>query len=364
MARIGSSEVGGVEACTFRLGEALMQRGHQVTLYGGQPKEEISFSSSQIPLRLFPYLETRKVPNLGTRFQRLIQRLHFAWNARRDLSEETFDAILIFKPYDFVAAWFWRKRGVRARIVASLHGTEFYPGDHWLASRHGGIDAIYAVNDSTARSLEKRYGRSCEIIPNFLDGQQFALLDRPSPPVEKLVLAVGRLVAIKGMDNLVRAFARVQAKIPDARLMLVGDGPERSNLEQLVRQLDLGGVVGMPGVLSEQDVIECHRKCWVYAQPSTGDESFSISTLEAFASGLSVVASDRVRVAREFQKDAAVEIYPAHDATGLEQRLTQSLSESWEENRKRGQRARTIVEKHFLADVILPKIERACANPS
>ena len=145
MAQIGSAEVGGVEAYTFRLGEALLQRGHQVVLYGGRPKEKIPFPPSQIPLRLFPHMETSKIPDLGTRFQRLIQRVHFAWSARHDFFGGGFDAILIFKPYDFVTAWFWRKRGVRARIVASLHGEEFYPCDHFFASRCGGIDAIYAV---------------------------------------------------------------------------------------------------------------------------------------------------------------------------------------------------------------------------
>ncbi len=357
MAPIGSSEVGGVEAYTFRLAEALREQGHQVLLYGGQPKEALSFPL--ISLRLFSYVETQAIPDFGTRFRRLIQRLHFGWKTRSDFLKESFDAILIFKPYDFVTAWFWRRCGLRTRVVASLHGAEFYIGDRFFAQS---IDAMYAVSHSMAQSLQKRYGKPCEVIPNFLSGQGFIFLDRTFPPEEKMVLAVGRLVLMKGMAHLVRAFARVHSKIPAAKLMLIGEGPERPHLEQLIHQLHLDTVIKMPGVFSEQKVIEYHRKCWVYVQPSTGEESFSISVLEAFASGLSVVASDRVHIAKEFQKDMAVEIYPAEDESELEKCLIHALLQPWVENQKQGQRARAMVEKWFLADKVLPQIEKLCGK--
>lgn len=356
MAPIGSSEVGGVESYTFRLAEAFIKRGHEVVLYGGTPRAgDCKISSVGIDLRLFPYLETHVVPDFGTRFQRLIQRIHFAWRTRKHFLKESFDAVLIFKPYDFMTAWFWRQQGLRSRIVASLHGTEFYFGDRFFSKS---IDSIYAVSHSTAQLLEKRYDHSCEIVPNFLDGQRFVFLDRPFPPQEKVILSVGRMVKMKGMAGLMRVFARVHSKIPEARLVLVGDGPERSKLEELARQLDLMETIEMPGILSESEVIEYHRKCWVYVQPSIGDESFSISTLEAFASGLSVIASDHVHVAKYFQKDDAVKIYPAQNGTDLEKLLCDVLAQPWEENQKQGRRARDIVEKTFLAEAVVPQIEK------
>lgn len=378
MAPVGSAEVGGVEAYTFRLAEALLRRGHKVSLYGG--KSETPIALPDIPIKQFPFLETGRVLNLGTRFQRLVQRLHFARQARAELLKENFDAILIFKPYDFVTAWRWKGgitlppeyinplRGpplemeqgpVRARIVASLHGTEFFPGDRFFSQ---GVDALFAVSDPLAKRLGERYGRPCEVIPNFVDGRRFALLDRPSPPPEKWIVCAGRMVAIKGMDALVRAFARVRGIIPDARLLLAGDGPERVKLEELVRELNLGTSVKMPGVLGEAQLIEAHRSCHVYAQPSTGDETFSISALEAFASGLSVVASDRVHIAGEFQREGAAATYPSQDESLLEQKLVGALSETWQENRARGRRARALVEAHYTADAVLPRIENLCGN--
>lgn len=359
MAPIGSAEVGGVEAYSFRLAEALQQRGHQVTLFGGQPKTETPLPATTVPLRLFPYLETAAAPNLGTRFQRLIQRLHFAWTTRNDPSFQTFDAIFIFKPYDFITAWFWRKRGLRARVVASLHGTEFYLLDRFFARC---VDAMYAVASSTAGRLEWRYQQSCAVIPNFIEPQRFAPRTSPEPPPGKIILAVGRLVPIKGMAQLLRAFARVRPQVPEARLVLVGDGPERSRLEKLAAELGVRDAVMLTGVLSESQIIEQHRRCWVYVQPSTGHESFSISTLEAFASGLSVIASDRVEIARDFQKDDAVRICPAADADGLERRLLAALLTPWMEHHQRGQRAGTIVDRKFVPATVLPRIENLLAT--
>ncbi len=355
MAPVGSAEVGGVEVYTFRLAEALRKRGHQVCLYGGRARSPITLPD--IPMRQFPFLETSSVPDFGTRFQRLVQRLHFARKTRDEFLKEDFDAVLIFKPYDFIAARQWRKRGFRGPIVASLHGEEFFMGDRWFSRS---VDAMYAVSEPLARELGERYGRTCEVISNFVDGERFVLLDRPSPPAEKWIVCVGRMVPIKGMDVLLRAFARVREKIPYARLLLAGDGPERERLEKMVQELNLNASVKMPGVLSESQLIEAHRTCWVYVQPSVGDETFSISTLEAFASGLSVIASDRVHIAREFEKENAAEIYPSQDESVLERKLIQVLSESWDENRQRGKRARVIVDIKYVADAVLPRIEKLC----
>ena len=360
MDRIGSAEVGGVESYTFRLGEALARSGHEIVLYGGQPRKPLSFEVPGVSFHLLPHLETAAVPDLGTRFRRLVQRLHFAWRSRNELLREWFDAILIFKPYDLITAWLWRRWGLRARVVASIHGPEFYPGDRQFA---GSVDAWYAVNHSTARAVENRYGKRCEAIPNFLDGKQIAFPDRPHPPQEKLVITVGRLVGWKGLAHLARAFARIHAgpAIKDPlRLAIIGDGPERSPLETLVRDLRIAQKVDFPGVLGEEELADYRKRAWLHVQPSIGYESFSISTLEALASGVNVLASDQVGIAEWFHSDNVLEVYPASDTVELERRLIRLLSESWAENRERSLRARAVVEKEFTVERVVPRIENLC----
>src|SRR5207253_143724 len=108
--------------------------------------------ASSISKNLFLFIETSSVPNLGTRFQRLIQRIHFAFSSKDDLLKESYDAIFIFKPYDFATAWLWRKWGIQSQVIASLHGMEFFAGDRFFSKA---VNAMYSVSEATAEQLSK-----------------------------------------------------------------------------------------------------------------------------------------------------------------------------------------------------------------
>ncbi len=73
----GTSEVGGIEVYALELGEQLQARGHEVTLLGGKPKAGRRHRTLAIRHELFDYIETKDIPKLGTRFRKLVQRLHF-----------------------------------------------------------------------------------------------------------------------------------------------------------------------------------------------------------------------------------------------------------------------------------------------
>src|SRR6202021_3726721 len=79
----GSPEVGGIETFSFTVGEALQKLGHDVVLFGGAPKPGRKHRDTTLTLELHFYWETKSIPDVGTRFQRLIQRLHFAWSMRQ-----------------------------------------------------------------------------------------------------------------------------------------------------------------------------------------------------------------------------------------------------------------------------------------
>lgn len=354
MDRLGSSEVGGVEVYTFRLAEALVARGHEVTLVGGKARENLQVSLKGVTVKCAPFLATSKVPDLGTRFQRLVQRLHFAWKTRHWIREGGYDAILIFKPYDFLTAWLWRWMGVKSRIVASLHGAEFFATDRWFAQW---VDVLYAVNESAGRQLSLRYGKKCDWISNFIDTKKFQKCCREKDVVSPIILSVGRMVPVKGMESLIRVFARIHQRRADTKLVLVGDGPERVRLEVLAKELKIERALEWTGVLSEDEIMKQHRRCWIYVQPSIGEETFCLSALEALASGLSVLTSDGVKVAEYFQPGCAIETYRMRDDVELEQKLEAMLNESWEENQTRGERARLIVEQRFSEQNLVKEVE-------
>jgi glycosyltransferase involved in cell wall biosynthesis len=117
----------------------------------------------------------------------------------------------------------------------------------------------------------------------------------PESP-ERVVLAVGRFVAKKGFDHLVRAFARMGPSLHPARLVLVGDGPQRAGLERLAATLALGGRVVFTGWQSGRVVRERMESAALLAVPSVIAEDSDRDgipnvVLEAMAAGLPVVGS-------------------------------------------------------------------------
>ncbi len=114
----------------------------------------------------------------------------------------------------------------------------------------------------------------------------------PRPPLAAppTVAFSGRLVPLKGADVLLRAFAIVVAQIREARLLIVGDGVERKNLERLTAELGLSPHVRMSGWLAPAEAERHVEGAWVQAVASFS-EHFSLVAGEAAMRGTAVVAS-------------------------------------------------------------------------
>lgn len=102
---------------------------------------------------------------------------------------------------------------------------------------------------------------------------------------------VGRLVREKGVDLAIRAFARVAQEVPDAQFILIGDGPERGAIEQLVATLNLTAKVQMLGHLDRATAEAAVSDCWLQVAPSRWVEPFGLVAIEAQMRGTAVVAS-------------------------------------------------------------------------
>jgi glycosyltransferase involved in cell wall biosynthesis len=105
------------------------------------------------------------------------------------------------------------------------------------------------------------------------------------PPV---VLAAGRLVALKGYDTLLRAFARVRQETP-ARLVILGEGPERPNLERLAAELGVAADVDMPGF--DPNPFRYMKRAGVFVL-SSRYEGLPNVLIQALACGCPVVSTD------------------------------------------------------------------------
>ena len=108
---------------------------------------------------------------------------------------------------------------------------------------------------------------------------------------QPLLLYVGMLKRYKGIDILIRAFARVRAAVPGARLAFAGKGNDRPRLEALVRTLGLADCVSFEGWVSEEEKIDWLRRANALVYPSV-KEGWGIPTMEAAACATPTLASD------------------------------------------------------------------------
>lgn len=122
----------------------------------------------------------------------------------------------------------------------------------------------------------------CEVVPNGVDPEQWTVTPLPDAPV---YAAWGRHVPQKGLDLLIRAFARVREELPDARLLIGGDGPEHERLRALA-----GPGVELVGPLDRAGVQRLLESARVAVVPSRL-EPFGIVAVEAMAAGRGVVWS-------------------------------------------------------------------------
>jgi glycosyltransferase involved in cell wall biosynthesis len=126
------------------------------------------------------------------------------------------------------------------------------------------------------------------VIPNGVDLKLFDLTHVEKVPNQ--ILYVGRLVNFKHVDWLIQAFAEILKEVPDARLKIVGDGPERSNLEAFVRKLDLQRYVTFTGLTSTYEAVaRYYKESEIFVLPSTV-EGEAIALKEAMAANLPVIA--------------------------------------------------------------------------
>ena len=141
-----------------------------------------------------------------------------------------------------------------------------------------------------------------------------------SPPV---ILGAGRLTMQKDFSTLIRAFALLNQKFP-ARLMILGEGEDRKNLESLVRELDLEANVSLPGFVDNPFQYMNNASVFVL---SSRWEGMPNTLLQAMACGVPVISTDCPSGPREILEDGKWgQIVPVGDAEALYQAILASLS--------------------------------------
>lgn len=211
-------------------------------------------------------------------------------------------------------------------------------------------DVIVCVSDDE-RHRGEEFGvkaKAWEVIPNGVDLEQYpratdedrtharAALDlNPSEPI---VVLVGRLARQKGQDTLLKAWPTVLKEVPDARLVLVGDGPDLDDLKAM--NADRVVFAG-----DTKDVAPWFAAASITTIPSRWEAGLSLVAMEAMARGRSVVATD-VAGMKIGIGDAAGEVVPIDDPPALATALAKRLADP-DLARREGDAARARVEERY-----------------
>jgi len=350
----GAPEVGGIETFSFVIGEALQRLGHEVVLFGGQPKAGRKHRATSLTLEIHPYVETKSIPDIGTRFQRLVQRLHFARSIRHAWKKHRVDLVLLAKPFDRPVAWWWKKSRPELRTIMGFQGTDFFAGDRMFYSA---VDAAFAVSPRVADLAEAHTGKRPAFIPNPVDCDVFRPVAPLAPREPWRIIGSGRLIGWKGFANLVEAVARLRRDHGiDAELTIAGEGAESDSLRKQAEALNVASHVHFPGRLQPEELNTRYAACGLYCQPSIGLDACPLATLEAASAGLPLLLSDQVGI-NDFISPLEAASYPARDVDMLVTKLIHlhalRSDPEWTDRAARHERMRAIFASERIAQAIL-----------
>jgi glycogen synthase len=227
----------------------------------------------------------------------------------------------------------------RLPLVVSLQG-ETVMDDHDIYERSTTLrlglrlglrraDAVSACSEFVLRDTARRFGLrpgSGVVVPNGVETGGDADPGMVSLPFDRFVLGLGRVVAKKGFDLLVEAFARLAPERPDVGLVIAGDGPARAGLADQAAALGLASRVHLPGALTRPQVASVMAGADVFVLPSRV-EPFGIVVLEALRAGRPVVASSRGGAGEIVRHEREGLLADPLDATALASAITSLLDD-------------------------------------
>jgi glycosyltransferase involved in cell wall biosynthesis len=192
--------------------------------------------------------------------------------------------------------------------------------ERFLFSRADAVLCVSSALVSRVRSI-RGSSRGVHLVPNAVDADLFRPADsEPRADAAPLVVFSGSLKPWHGLPDLLRAFDLLHEARPQARLRLIGDGPERSRLEALATELGLGDSIEFTGAVPHERVPDLLREADIAAAPYPRLERFYFSPLklgEYLATGLPVVVSSCGDMAGLLEDRESALLVPPGDVSAL-----------------------------------------------
>lgn len=294
--------VNGVVISIATFTRELRRQGHEVEIYApaypGHRDEDPQvhrLTSLALPTRpryplALPYSSARVWPHLAARPPDVVHSQHpfLAGREARRVARRLGRPLIL--TYHTLLRWYAHYVPLPRPLVEAMAV--------WVSRQYANSADRVVVPTRSVGQLLRSYGvrQPIHAVPTGVDLE--LLRSTPRTPVRgrfgipegaPVVAYSGRLAKEKNLDLLISAFAQVAQKRPEARLLLIGDGPWRERCEQLAASLGMAARVHITGYLPHQQVFDCLAEAQVFAFPSLTDTQ-GVAVLEAMAVGCPPVA--------------------------------------------------------------------------
>jgi len=317
---------GGVSAHVHDLANALIRKGHYVSVIAPAESEE------DLP----SFVESTGKPR-AIRYNGSVARLSFGPLVARRVSkwieQGEFDVLHVHEPLapsvSVLACWAakgpivatWHSSMDRSRVILSLAKLAQTVMEK--------VSARIAVSPAARQTMMEHLGGDAVIIPNGVDVQAFADAT-PMPGWEatnKSLVFFGRVdESRKGLTVLLQALPKIRETFPEVKLLIAGPGDCEDLLDDLADE-DRAMITQL-GLVDEIDKPNVYASGTIYVAPNTGGESFGIVLLEAMASGTPVIASDLPAFRRVLQDGECGKLFFNEDSESLAQAVIDLLNDS------------------------------------
>ena len=212
----------------------------------------------------------------------------------------------------------------------TMHGPAiFFEPMHWRIDEKIARAAFVACISHFCRSQamffsDRQHWNRLKIVHCGVTPENYGRTDRAS--YGKRIIFVGRLDAVKGVPLLIDAFAALRARHPEARLTIVGDGPDRASLEVQARASGVAETASFLGYRDQTQIADLLEGADMLVLPSFA-EGVPVVLMEAMASRLPVIASQVAGVPELVENGISGFVIPAGDLDTLTDRIDQLLSD-------------------------------------
>ena len=292
---------GGSGVVATELGMALADKGHEVHFITYNQPVRLDFLSHnlhfhQVVIEEYPLFEyqpyelalSTKMVEVVRKYSLEVLHVHYA-------IPHAYAA--------YMAKQMLKEKGLDVRVVTTLHGTDItLVGSHptYKSAVEFSInnsDVVTAVSNNLKETTNKLFNitKDIKVIYNFIDAKKYDNAQKEeckrialAKPHERIFTHVSNFRPVKRVEDVVKIFSEVRKEIP-AKLLMIGEGPERAKAENLVKELNIIDDVFFLGNSTEVAKILCYTD--VFLLPSQ-TESFGLAALEAMAAGSAVISTN------------------------------------------------------------------------